>query len=61
MKIILKSLIVLTLFFNPVYSADNSQLDKLFKKLFKDSEISARETEMKIWSIWTTGNCFSDY
>ena len=54
MKIILKSLIVLTLFFNPVYSADNSQLDKLFKKLFKDSEISARETEMKIWSIWTT-------
>ena len=54
MKIILKSLIVLTLFFNPVYSADNNQLDKLFKKLFKDSEISARETEMKIWSIWTT-------
>jgi len=27
MKIILKSLIVLTLFFNPVYSADNNQLD----------------------------------
>ena len=54
MKIILKSLIVLTLFFNPVYSADNNQLDKLFEKLLEDGEISARETEMKIWGIWTT-------
>ena len=53
MKIILK-LIVLTLFFNPVYSADNNQLDKLFEKLLEDGEISARETEMKIWGIWTT-------
>ena len=54
MKIILKSLIVLTLFFNPVYSEDNNQLDKLFEKLLEDGEISARETEMKIWGIWTT-------
>ena len=54
MKIILKSLIVLTLFFNPVLSADNNQLDKLFEKLLEDGEISARETEMKIWGIWTT-------
>ena len=54
MKIILKSLIVLTLFFNPVFSADNNQLDKLFEKLLEDGEISARETEMKIWGIWTT-------
>ena len=54
MKIILKSLIVLTLFFNPVYSTDNNHLDKLFEKLLEDGEISARETEMKIWSIWTT-------
>ena len=54
MKIILKSLIVLTLFFNPVFSADNNQLDKLFEKLLEDGEISARETEMKICGIWTT-------
>ena len=54
MKIILKTLIVLTLFFNPVLSADNNQLDKLFEKLLEDGEISARETEMKIWGIWTT-------
>ena len=54
MKIILKSLIVLTLFFNPAFSADNNQLDKLFEKLLEDGEISARETEMKIWGIWTT-------
>ena len=54
MKIILKILIVLTLFFNPVLSADNNQLDKLFEKLLEDGEISARETEMKIWGIWTT-------
>ena len=54
MKIILKSLIVLTLFFNPVFSADNNHLDKLFEKLLEDGEISARETEMKIWGIWTT-------
>ena len=54
MKIILKSLIVLTLFFNPVFSADNNQLDKLFEKLLEDGEISARETEKKIWGIWTT-------
>ena len=54
MKIILKSIIVLTLFFNPVFSADNNQLDKLFEKLLEDGEISARETEMKIWGIWTT-------
>ena len=54
MKIIFKSLIVLILIFNPVHSADNNQLDKLFEKLLEDGEISARETEMKIWSIWTT-------
>ncbi len=54
MKIILKSLIVFTLFFNPAFSADNNQLDKLFEKLLEDGEISAMETEMKIWGIWTT-------
>ena len=48
-----KSLIVLTLFLIQS-SADNNQLDKLFEKLLEDGEISARETEMKIWGIWTT-------
>ena len=53
-KKILNVILLLILFSNSAHSTEQNQLDYLFEKLKLDNETSARETEMKIWSIWTT-------
>ena len=54
LKKFLNVIFLLIVFSNSAYSTEQNQLDYLFEKLKLDNETSARKTEMKIWSIWTT-------